>query len=107
MVFSFFPPSPRRLAARGNTGTFFHSVARPQIAEAEATYRAISLAEVTDAPILLVHMSAPAAVQHVRGAQARLLPVHAETCPHYLYLLSERLRSGPDDFEGAKGEQAD
>ncbi|KAK7909231.1 hypothetical protein PG985_015109 [Apiospora marii] len=95
----------KRLANRGNTGTFFHSVARPQIAESEATYRAISLAEVTDTPILLVHMSAPAAVQHVREAQARLLPVHAETCPHYLYLLSERLRSGPEDFEGAKGKR--
>ncbi|KAK7960458.1 dihydropyrimidinase [Apiospora saccharicola] len=93
----------KRLAERGNTGTFFHSVARPQIAETEATYRAISLAEVTDTPILLVHMSAPAAVQHVREAQARLLPIHAETCPHYLYLLSDRLRSGANDFEGAKG----
>ncbi|KAK6822409.1 hypothetical protein PG995_012131 [Apiospora arundinis] len=92
----------KRLAQRGNTSTFLHSIARPQIAEAEATYRAISLAEVTDAPILLVHMSAPAALDHVRAAQARLLPIHAETCPHYLYLLSDRLRSGPDDFKGAK-----
>lgn len=90
------------MAQRGNTSTFLHSIARPQIAEAEATYRAISLAEVTDAPILLVHMSAPAALDHVRAAQARLLPIHAETCPHYLYLLSDRLRSGPDDFKGAK-----
>ncbi|KAK8117892.1 dihydropyrimidinase [Apiospora kogelbergensis] len=91
-----------RLAQRGNTSTFFHSVARPQLSESEATYRAISLAEVTDTPILLVHMSAPAALQHVREAQARLLPIHAETCPHYLYLLSDRLRSGVHDFEGAK-----
>lgn len=91
-----------RLAKAGNTGTFFHSVARPQIAEAEATYRAISLAEVTDTPILLVHMSAPKAVQHVADAQSRLLPIHAETCPHYLYLVSERLRSGPKDVEGSK-----
>lgn len=91
-----------RLAKAGNTGTFFHSVARPQIAETEATYRAISLAEVTDTPILLVHMSAPRAVQHVADAQSRLLPIHAETCPHYLYLVSERLRSGPKDVEGSK-----
>lgn len=91
-----------RLAKAGNTGTFFHSVARPQIAETEATYRAISLAEVTDTPILLVHMSAPRAVQHVADAQSRLLPIHAETCPHYLYLISERLRSGPKDVEGSK-----
>ncbi|KAH6658061.1 hypothetical protein BKA67DRAFT_557055 [Truncatella angustata] len=92
----------KRLAKQNNTGTFFHSVARPQIAESEATYRAISLAEVTDTPILIVHMSAPTAVKHVSEAQRRLLPIHAETCPHYLYLLSDRLRSGDNDFEGAK-----
>lgn len=92
-----------RLARAGHTGTFFHAVARPQIAETEATYRAIALAEVTDAPVLLVHMSAPRAVAHVADAQARLLPIHAETCPHYLYLLSDRLRSGEQDVEGAKG----
>ncbi|ORY68460.1 uncharacterized protein BCR38DRAFT_132705 [Pseudomassariella vexata] len=92
----------KRLAKHNNTDSFFHSIARPQIAESEATYRAISLAEVTNTPILLVHMSSPVAVQHVSSAQQRLLPIHAETCPHYLYLLSHRLRSGPDDFEGAK-----
>lgn len=97
--------SSRRLVKKGNTQTFFHSVARPQIAESEATYRAISLAEVTDAPILIVHMSAPTALRHVREAQNRLLPVHAETCPHYLYLTSDRLRSEPHpphDFDGAR-----
>ncbi|CAK7229974.1 hypothetical protein SBRCBS47491_007429 [Sporothrix bragantina] len=96
----------KRLAARGNTRTHFHAVARPQIAEAEATYRAISLAEVTDAPILLVHMSAPVALEHVRAAQARLLPIHAETCPHYLYLTSDKLHSAPDhdhDHDGIDG----
>ncbi|CAN8104895.1 unnamed protein product [Discula destructiva] len=91
-----------RLAKAGNTGTFFHAVARPQLAETEATYRAIALAEVTDTPLLLVHMSAPRAVAHVADAQARLLPIHAETCPHYLYLVSDRLRSGARDVEGSK-----
>ncbi|PYH94569.1 D-hydantoinase [Aspergillus ellipticus CBS 707.79] len=92
----------KRLAEQGNTDSFFHSVARPQIAESEATYRAICLAEVTDTPILIVHMSAPEAVRHVNEAQQRLLPIHAETCPHYLYLISEHLMSGPDDFDGAR-----
>lgn len=36
----------------------------------------------------------------VRKAQTRLLPIHAETCPQYLFLLSERLKG--DNFEGAK-----
>jgi dihydropyrimidinase len=82
------------------TGPFSHALSRPNIAEDEATYRAISLAEVMDTPILIVHMSSKVAAEHVRKAQTRLLPIHAETCPHYLYLTSERLRG--DDFEGAK-----
>lgn len=37
---------------------------------------------------------------HYRDAQTKLLPIHAETCPQYLYLLSERLLG--ENFEGAK-----
>jgi dihydropyrimidinase len=47
-------------------------------------------------------MSAPTAIEHVAQARKRLLPIHAEACPHYLYLTSEKLQSGPDDCEGAK-----
>ncbi|KAI5359646.1 Putative metal-dependent hydrolase, composite domain superfamily, hydantoinase/dihydropyrimidinase [Septoria linicola] len=86
-----------------NTDPFFHAIARPRIAEDEASYRAISLAELADAPMLIVHMSSDVAVAHVREAQARLLPIHAETCPHYLFLLSEKIKSEPHDhFSGAK-----
>lgn len=90
-----------RLERRGNTNPFFHAIARPRLAEDEASYRAISLAELVDAPILIVHMSSEAAVEHVRAAQARLLPVHAETCPHYLFLLSEEIKQchyGDDSY---------
>ena len=86
-----------------NTDPFFHAVARPRIAEDEASYRAISLAELADAPILIVHMSSEVAVSHVREAQGRLLPIHAETCPHYLFLLSEEIKAKPHDhYSGAK-----
>jgi dihydropyrimidinase len=86
-----------------NTAPYFHAVARPRIAEDEASYRAISLAELADAPMLLVHMSSSVAVSHVREAQTRLLPIHAETCPHYLFLLSDALQEKPHDhFHGAK-----
>ncbi|KAH5246851.1 hypothetical protein HBI42_133440 [Parastagonospora nodorum] len=93
-----------RLERRGNTDPFFHAIARPRLAEDEASYRAISLAELVDAPILIVHMSSEAAVEHVRAAQARLLPVHAETCPHYLFLLSEEIKQchHGDNSHGAK-----
>lgn len=86
-----------------HTEPYFHSVARPRIAEDEASYRAISLAELADAPILIVHMSSEVAVDHVRQAQGRLLPIHAETCPHYLFLLSEEIKGKEHDhFSGAK-----
>lgn len=90
----------KRLEANGHGDPYYHSVARPQLVEDEATYRIISLAELTNTPILIVHMSAETAVRHVHEAQARLLPIHAETCPHYLFLRSENLAKA--DFEGAK-----
>ncbi|KZF19307.1 Metallo-dependent hydrolase [Xylona heveae TC161] len=71
----------RRLEEHGHTDPFFHSVARPQIAENEATYRVINLSERTNTPILILHMSLRAAAKHVAKAQRRLLPVYAETCP--------------------------
>ncbi|KAK8213635.1 dihydropyrimidinase [Phyllosticta capitalensis] len=94
-----------RLMEKNLNSPFYHSISRPQIAEDEATYRAIAMSELVDTPILLVHMSSPTAVSHVRQAQTRLLPIHAETCPHYLFLTSAALRAPhpvSDPFEGAK-----
>ncbi|TKX21285.1 dihydropyrimidinase-like protein [Elsinoe australis] len=91
------------LEARGHTAPYYHAIARPRVAEDEAAYRAISLAELVDAPILIVHMSSGVAMGHVRDAQTRLLPIHAETCPQYLFLMSEELQAKPHDhFSGAK-----
>ncbi|KAF8240234.1 dihydropyrimidinase [Tricholoma matsutake] len=88
------------LLERGQTEPYYHAVSRPSIAEAEATNRAISLAEVMDTPILLVHISSQASARTIREAQTRLLPIYAETCPQYLWLLSESLKG--DNYEGAK-----
>ncbi|KAL3444307.1 hypothetical protein BJX65DRAFT_283731 [Aspergillus insuetus] len=90
----------KRLEARGHTQPYAHALARPNIAEDEATYRALALSELADVPILIVHMSSKVAAGHVRRAQTRLLPVHAETCPHYLFFTSEKLRG--EGFHGAK-----
>ena len=54
-----------RLEAAGHTDPYFHAISCPQIAENEATYRIISLAELTDTPILIVHMSSEIAMKHV------------------------------------------
>ncbi|RDW68813.1 hydantoinase/dihydropyrimidinase family protein [Aspergillus mulundensis] len=89
----------RRLEARGHVQPYAHALARPNIAEDEATYRALSLAQLADVPILIVHMSSAVAAGHVRRAQTKLLPVHAETCPHYLFFTAEKLRG--EGFSGA------
>ncbi|KAH7303874.1 aminohydrolase [Stachybotrys elegans] len=78
----------------------YHATSRPQILENEATNRAISLGQLIGAPILIVHVSSPAAAKTIRKAQTRGLPVYAETCPQYLFLTRKELeRPG---FEGAK-----
>jgi dihydropyrimidinase len=78
----------------------YHATSHPAIAEVEATYRAICLSEFIDAPILLVHISSPAAAAHIKTAQNRGLPVYAETCPQYFSLTKKDLDK--PGFEGAK-----
>jgi dihydropyrimidinase len=86
--------------ARGDTAPRFHATTRPEACEAEATNRAIRLAEMADAALLVVHVSCAAALEEVRRAHARGRPVYAETCPQYLVFDVEHLaRPG---FEGAK-----
>jgi dihydropyrimidinase len=89
-----------RLLAAGKSGPKYHAVAHAPIAEREATHRAISLAELVDVPILIVHVSAAEAIEQIRWAQGRGLKIYGETCPQYLFLTADDLdRPG---FEGAK-----
>src|SRR5205814_765666 len=48
----------RRAVAAGRTAPKFHALTRPARAEAEATYRAICLAEMAGVPLYVVHLSA-------------------------------------------------
>ena len=63
-------------------------------------YRAIGLSSFIDVPILIVHISSPAAAHHINDAQKRGLPVSAETCPQYLFLTRKDLNK--PGFEGEK-----
>ncbi len=85
---------------RGETAPKFHSLSRPQIAEAEGTHRALALAEMAGAPVYIVHLSAPRALEKVVEARDRGLPAFAETCPQYLFLSLDDLSK--EGFEGAK-----
>ena len=86
--------------AEGKKAPKYHALTRPTTAEAEATARAIALAEMAGAPIYIVHLSCNDALEKVREARDRGLPVYAETCPQYLYLSIENFEA--PGFEGAK-----
>ena len=90
----------QKAIAEGKTSPEWHALTRPMTAEAEATHRAIAMAEMAGVPIYFVHLSAGDAMEEVRVARARGLPVFAETCPQYLYLSEDDYRR--PGFEGAK-----
>ncbi len=90
----------KRLTQQGKTAPRFHGMSRPMPVEREATHRAITLSELVDVPILIVHVSGGEAVDQIRWARGKGLNIFAETCPQYLFLTQEHL--GLDGFHGAK-----
>ena len=90
----------QRALAHGKRAPKYHALTRPVTAEAEATSRAIALAEMAGTPVYIVHLSCNEALEKVREARDRGLRVYAETCPQYLYLSLENM-DGPG-FDGAK-----
>ena len=92
----------RRLEAEGRTAPFYHGQAHAQIAEREATHRAISHAQLIDVPVVIVHVSGREPMEQIQWARARGLKVHAETCPQYIALTAQDLHGLIMDFDGAK-----
>ena len=86
--------------AAGNTAPKYHSLTRPTLMEGEATHRAIKISELAQTPLYIVHLSASEALDAVTEARDHGIPVHAETCPHYLFLTDEEYDRA--EFEGAK-----
>lgn len=84
----------------GRTAPAGHASSRPVAAEREATHRAMTLAEVVDVPVVIVHVSNGATIDEIARAKRRGQTVAAETCPQYLMLTADDLdKSG---WEGAK-----
>jgi dihydropyrimidinase len=90
----------KRALAEGKTEPKYHALTRPPRAEAEATHRAIALAEMAGVPLYVVHLSAAEALEQVTLARDRGLPAYAETCPQYLFLSYANYEE--PGFEGAK-----
>ncbi|RZL64929.1 MAG: dihydropyrimidinase [Variovorax sp.] len=86
--------------AQGHTAPKYHALTRPAIMEGEATHRGIKLAELAEAPVYFVHLSAKEALKHVIEARDMGVPVFAETCPHYLFFDDSAYDS--EDFDVAR-----
>lgn len=89
-----------RHEANGELAPKFHATSRPIAAEREATHRALSLAEIVDTPIVIVHVSNREAMEEIQRARARGSKVAGETCPQYLMLTAGDLDA--TELEGAK-----
>src|SRR6267378_5571544 len=90
----------KRAIAEGKTAPIYHGLTRPVAAEAEAVHRAVAMSEMSGAPVYIVHLSSEEALNEVRAARDRGVPIFAETCPQYLLLSIEDMAR--PNFEGAK-----
>lgn len=89
-----------RLERAGQTEPYYHAISRPIVVEREATHRAISLAELVDVPVMIVHVSNAESRDEIRRAQDKGFKVFGETCPQYLVLTEDDLKGL--NMEGAK-----
>ncbi len=92
----------RKLEEAGQTAPYYHAVSHSKIAEREATHRAIAHAELTDVPVVIVHVSGREPMEQIQWARRRGQKVFAETCPQYILLTRDDLKGLNMDFEGAK-----
>jgi dihydropyrimidinase len=90
----------KQALARKQVEPKYHAITRPARAEAEATHRAIALAEMANVPVYIVHLTAAEALAMVTEARDRGVPAYAETCPQYLFL--DYTNYEEPGFSGAK-----
>jgi dihydropyrimidinase len=76
-------------------GAMLHAITRPNFVEAEAIQRVVQWSEATGGQLYIVHMSTAEGSDIIRAAQARGVPVLAETCVQYL-VLDDSVFAGED-----------
>jgi dihydroorotase len=69
------------------------------IAEDIQVARDVLLAEITGCPVHIAHISSRRAIQIVREAKSRRVPITAEATPHHLLLTDERIESFDTNFK--------
>jgi len=89
-----------QMIAEGKTAPHYHALSRSPKAEAEATHRAIALADMAGASVYIVHLSNEDSLAALKFMQARGAKALAETCTQYLVLSIE------DQMPGKNWEEA-
>lgn len=83
----------KKMQAAGRIDAMAHLAARPAVAEIEAIGRVLALAEWTGARVHIAHHSAADSLFLLRQARERGVDVTAETCPQYLLLNTDHMRT--------------
>lgn len=86
----------RRLAAEGKTGPRWLGAMCPSVTEGEAVHRAVALAGLAGARLLVFHISCAEGVREVGLAKERDQAVLGEATSHHLVLTDEALQ--PEDL---------
>jgi dihydropyrimidinase len=90
-----------QMIAEGKTAPHYHALSRSPKAEAEATHRAIALADLAGASVYIVHLSNEDSLAALKFMQGRGAKALAETCTQYLVLSIEDQMPG-ESWEEAK-----
>lgn len=79
--------------SRGDVKPEHYPPTHPSISEAEAVFRVLSLAQITQCRMYLPHLSAAESIEVLRMFKKwNRQTIYAETCPHYLVFTDEELK---------------
>lgn len=84
-----------KFAAQGKYTPENYLKLRPSLIEVEAVQRLITLAEITNCPLYVVHLNTKEGLENAIRAKSKGRNVTVETCPHYLLLTHEDMLEKP------------
>lgn len=88
----------RKEIGRGHFAPIYHARPRPRSAENVSIQRIIDLMKEVRATVYIVHTSTAESVGIIQSARVQGLPIHSETCTHYLTLTEKKLEGENGQF---------
>jgi len=90
--------SLKKVLSEGSNEWINHARSRPASAENVAVARIIDLMKEETAPVYIVHTSTRESMGIIQDAIDIGLPIHCETCTHYLVLTEDKMK-GEDGYQ--------